>query len=79
MAVALLFAVMAFFYKYVDLSKRLQATNLSDDGQDESSSLVFDRQIPGSGERKRVNYSTESGNGNVLQEEEEKNPPESKL
>ncbi len=74
--VAILFAVMAFLYKYVDLSERLQASDLSGDSQDESRALVFDRESPGG-----TMKTNEKGNGERIfrDTEEDTNPSESEL
>lgn len=44
-AVAVLFAVMSYFYKYVDLSDRGQSTeNSTDSPKDETSALIMGKQ-----------------------------------
>ncbi len=71
-AVAILFAVMSFFYKYVDLSTRQPAGDLTEETNDESSALVFDSQTP--------QYTHENGEGAVpVSRAEEKYPSESEL
>lgn len=74
-AVAILFAIMSFFYKYVDLSKRVQASNLaSDEDQDESRALVVD-----ASDSRRTSYTKENAPNEQEVDNLKAEPSESEL